>query len=447
MPGDHEDVAGAVVRVEVGAVVEVAVRGPGPGDRLRDLVHREFVHRSEHQYALSPMSRFEQRAVVEQRFDVVGLLDLAEAHPPRAGPHEHARPDHAGVHVEPVQVAQLDSGELAVGGADIVLAHEVGQAGHAGQAGELLKDHVREDDPRDVHLARARAWPSPSPARRPAGSRGRAHCRRGSRPTPARGRSRRRRRASSPPASPAPVRPARSGRCRARRTHTRTSASRSGAATHSPGGRPSGEESEGLSRVRESNAAWRSPRRCCPAVRAVARRARRRTSCCRTCRASRRAAPCPRRSPSGRTACRAPQPVGLQPPHPGNRDVGLLADQPDHLELVVHAVRREHRHVLRGGRDPRHPLLFPCAWPSSSQRPVRMIVSDDMPLASTPLSTVISGAAPPGITVDSHRDITAGSVLTSRLECWSRLTSSTAGSVGMRILPSAAAITIRWVAL
>src|SRR4029079_13260076 len=75
--------------------------------------------------------------------------------------------------------------------------------------------------------------------------------------------------------------------------------------------------------------------------------------------------------------------------------------------------------------------------PSSSQRPVRMIVSDDMPLASTPLSTVISGATSPGITVDSQPDITSGSVLTSRLECTRRLTSSTAGSVGMRIHPSA----------
>jgi len=41
-----------------------------------------------------------------------------------------------------------------------------------------------------------------------------------------------------------------------------------------------------------------------------------------------------------------------------------------------------------------------------------------MPFESTPLSTVISGATPPGITVDSHRDITSGSALTSRLECW-----------------------------
>ncbi len=46
--GDDEDVAGAVVSVEVGAVVEVAVGGAGPGDRLGDLVYRVLVERSEH---------------------------------------------------------------------------------------------------------------------------------------------------------------------------------------------------------------------------------------------------------------------------------------------------------------------------------------------------------------------------------------------------------------
>ena len=50
----------------------------------------------------------------------------------------------------------------------------------------------------------------------------------------------------------------------------------------------------------------------------------------------------------------------FQPPHAGNWDVGLLADQSDDVELVVHPIRREHRHVLRGGRHPRHPLLFPA---------------------------------------------------------------------------------------
>ena len=50
-----------------------------------------------------------------------------------------------------------------------------------------------------------------------------------------------------------------------------------------------------------------------------------------------------------------------------------------------------------------------------------MMVSDDIPLESTPLSTVTSGVTPPGITVDSHCDITAGTFVTSRLDCWRRL--------------------------
>src|SRR5262249_39630713 len=66
-----------------------------------------------------------------------------------------------------------------------------------------------------------------------------------------------------------------------------------------------------------------------------------------------------------------------------------------------------------------------------------MMVSDDIPFESTPLSTVICGATPPGITVESHCDITPGSVLTSRLECWRRSMSSTAGSLGIRTVPSA----------
>lgn len=58
-----------------------------------------------------------------------------------------------------------------------------------------------------------------------------------------------------------------------------------------------------------------------------------------------------------------------------------------------------------------------------------MIVSDDMPVESTPLSTVTSGFAPSGSTVESQRDITVGNVVTSRLERCSRSTLSTAGSV------------------
>jgi hypothetical protein len=45
---DHKDISGAVVGVEVGAIVEVAVRGTRPRDRLGDLMYRELVERSEH---------------------------------------------------------------------------------------------------------------------------------------------------------------------------------------------------------------------------------------------------------------------------------------------------------------------------------------------------------------------------------------------------------------
>ena len=55
--GDQEDLSGAVMGVEVGAVVEVTVRGARPGDRLGDLVDGVFIERSEHQGA-SPISRF-----------------------------------------------------------------------------------------------------------------------------------------------------------------------------------------------------------------------------------------------------------------------------------------------------------------------------------------------------------------------------------------------------
>src|SRR3954468_8169775 len=67
--------------------------------------------------------------------------------------------------------------------------------------------------------------------------------------------------------------------------------------------------------------------------------------------------------------------------------------------------------------------------PACCHLAVRMMVSELIPLASTPLSTVTSGATPPGMTVESHYDITDGRVVTSREECWRRLTSSTAGSL------------------
>ena len=120
---------------------------------------------------------------------------------------------------------------------------------------------------------------------------------------------------------------------------------------------------------------------------------------------------------------------GLQPAHPRDRDVGEFADQPHHLELVVQPVRREHRDVVARWARPGPPTSVPWSRRPRSQRPVRMMVSEDIPLESTPLSTVMSGATPPGMTVDSHCDITAGSAVTSRLERCRRPTSSTAGSL------------------
>ena len=110
---------------------------------------------------------------------------------------------------------------------------------------------------------------------------------------------------------------------------------------------------------------------------------------------------------------------GLEPAHARDGDVGQLADRPYHLELVVESIRGKDLHVLGGRRHPGHQLLldlFGTGCPPCCQRAVRMMVSDDMPVESMPLSTVTSGFAPPGSTVDSHCDITAGTVVTSRLE-------------------------------
>ena len=85
----------------------------------------------------------------------------------------------------------------------------------------------------------------------------------------------------------------------------------------------------------------------------------------------------------------------VDPAHPGDRHVGQLADQPDHLELVVESVRREDGDVLGGGGDAGHPLLLD-GLAVLCHRPVRMMVSDDIPLESTPLSTVTSGCHPAG---------------------------------------------------
>ena len=55
--GDQKDPAGAVMGVEVGAVIEVAIRGSRPGDWLGHLVHGVFVKWSE-RHAVSSINRF-----------------------------------------------------------------------------------------------------------------------------------------------------------------------------------------------------------------------------------------------------------------------------------------------------------------------------------------------------------------------------------------------------
>ena len=77
--GDDEDVAAAVVGVEVGPVIEVAVGVARPGDRLGDLVQRVFVKWANH--FSSPPS-----------VGVAGPRDrTATRHPPVFPSHRNAR--------------------------------------------------------------------------------------------------------------------------------------------------------------------------------------------------------------------------------------------------------------------------------------------------------------------------------------------------------------------
>ena len=106
----------------------------------------------------------------------------------------------------------------------------------------------------------------------------------------------------------------------------------------------------------------------------------------------------------------------LHPAHGRHGDVGLLADDPHRVVLVLERVVGEDRQVLappaRRGRRTRRD----GASPSSVQAASRIRVSDDMPLASTPLCSVTTGSAPAGSTVASHSASRPGSVLASRLE-------------------------------
>ena len=113
---DGEDVAGAVVGVEVGPVVEVAVARGGVRDRQRRLVDRVLVEAAEavvargagaHQAPARSRMRLHEHLVVHQGLDVVGPLDLAEVDGAGAGAHEDDAPLHRVVDVEPREVGQL----------------------------------------------------------------------------------------------------------------------------------------------------------------------------------------------------------------------------------------------------------------------------------------------------------------------------------------------------
>ena len=118
----------------------------GSGDRV-------FVHGAEH-YAVSFQKLLQQGLVVEQRLDIVGLFHLAEVHAPEARAHEHAAPHDTGIDVEPAQVADFDPGVSCRWRARRPRAARPADRA-SGQSAQLLEDHVREDDPGDVELARA----------------------------------------------------------------------------------------------------------------------------------------------------------------------------------------------------------------------------------------------------------------------------------------------------
>ena len=143
-----------------------------------------------------------------------------------------------------------------------------------------------------------------------------------------------------------------------------------------------------------------------------------------------------RRGPSGRTACRAPRrsAPATAPAAPGRRSSRRPAGS-RRTGGPSDTTRTPARPASVGATRATHFSSRRC--PSSSQRPVRMIVSDDMPLASTPLSTVICGCDAAGHHGGQplRHHVGQRADVSTRMH-WSRPTSSTAGSVAMRILPS-----------
>lgn len=68
---------------------------------------------------------------MHERLDLVGAFDLSEVDGPRSRAHEQHAPVDGAVDVVSGQVADFDAGELAIGGHEILFAHEVRHAGGA----------------------------------------------------------------------------------------------------------------------------------------------------------------------------------------------------------------------------------------------------------------------------------------------------------------------------
>ena len=266
-----------------------------------------------------------------------------------------------------MQIAKLDTGQLGVRRSDIGFAHEVGQARQAGQAGELLKNHVREYDPRDIHFARPEHRHLPVQD----GDRPEVGVQHVTDAGVAPNQHRIRGRDVGGPIRLEPV----------QRSLEQLRAADVGDGELVPGLQPI-EVAPQRVRFRSRLAGDIGPsdvgeepeRRLGVGNRmqfgdhldgavlqfaltlgrgvgepVVAERVRhhvRRHLALDVIHQEELGA-------EHRT-CR------FKPPHPRNRDVCVLAHQPDDVELVVHPIRREHRNVLRGGRHPGNPLLFPA---------------------------------------------------------------------------------------
>jgi len=96
--GDQKDIPGAVMGVEVGS----GHRSCGLTNQATKWVGESGewgIHRWVRASGVISNESFEYCAVEEESLDVIWLFDLPEADAAGVGPHEDARPDHAGVDV------------------------------------------------------------------------------------------------------------------------------------------------------------------------------------------------------------------------------------------------------------------------------------------------------------------------------------------------------------